>query len=55
MSALPANFTHLHLHSHYTLLGATPLLDDLVARARRDGLRQLALADSGRASCRERV
>ncbi len=46
MSALPANFTHLHLHSHYTLLGATPSLDDLVDRARRDGLRQLALADS---------
>ena len=46
MSALPANFTHLHVHSHYTLLGATPSLDELVVRAAQDGLRQLALTDA---------
>jgi len=46
MSALPANFTHLHVHSHFTLLGATPSLDELVARAAQDGLRQLALTDA---------
>ena len=46
MSALPANFTHLHVHSHFTLLGATPSPDELVARATQDGLRQLALTDA---------
>ena len=46
MSALPANFTHLHVHSHFTLLGATPSLDELAGRATQDGLRQLALTDA---------
>ena len=46
MSVLPANFTHLHVHSHFTLLGATPSPDELVARAAQDGLRQLALTDA---------
>ena len=46
MSVLPANFTHLHVHSHFTLLGATPSLDELAARAAQDGLRQLALTDT---------
>ena len=46
MSALPTNFTHLHVHSHYTLLGATPAIPALVARARADGLSQLALTDT---------
>ena len=46
MSTLPAHFTHLHVHSHFTLLGATPSLDELVARAVQDGLQQLALTDA---------
>ncbi len=46
MTALPANFTHLHVHSHFTLLGATPSLAALAARARADGLSQLALTDT---------
>ena len=46
MSELPTDFTHLHVHSHYTLLGATASLDDLVGRAAQDGLRCLALTDS---------
>ena len=46
MSALPTNFTHLHVHSHYTLLGATPTIPALVARARAEGLSELALTDT---------
>jgi DNA polymerase III alpha subunit len=32
---LPANFTHLHVHSHYSLMGATPTLPELVSLARQ--------------------
>ncbi|WP_420644057.1 DNA polymerase III subunit alpha [Candidatus Leptofilum sp.] len=39
-------FTHLRLHSHYTLLGATATVEQLVARAVADGLSTLALTDS---------
>jgi DNA polymerase-3 subunit alpha len=39
-------FTHLEVHSHFTLLGATPSVPELVARARRDGLTHLALTDT---------
>jgi DNA polymerase III subunit alpha len=39
-------FTHLEVHSHYTLLGATPSIDALVTRATADGLTHLALTDT---------
>ncbi len=39
-------FTHLEVHSHFTLLGATPSVPDLVARAQADGLTHLALTDT---------
>ena len=39
-------FTHLEVHSHFTLLGATPSVSDLAARARGDGLTHLALTDT---------
>ncbi|MBP9074697.1 MAG: DNA polymerase III subunit alpha [Caldilineaceae bacterium] len=39
-------FTHLHVHSHYSLLGATASIEDLVARAKADGLSHLALTDT---------
>ena len=40
------NYTHLHVHSHYSLLAATPAIDDLVAQAVADGLDSLALTDT---------
>jgi len=43
---VPDAFTHLEVHSHYTLLGATPSIDDLVSRARAEGMSHLALTDS---------
>jgi DNA polymerase III subunit alpha len=38
-------FTHLHVHSHYSLLGGVPSVEQLVTRAARDGLKALALTD----------
>lgn len=46
MNALPADFTHLHVHSHYSLLGGTATPAALVDRAREDGLEALALTDN---------
>ena len=40
------SFTHLHVHSHYTLLGGTASIPDLVAQAAADGMRALALTDT---------
>jgi len=39
-------FTHLHVHSRYTLLGATPSVEELAARAAAEGLTHLALTDT---------
>ncbi len=40
-------FTHLHVHSHYSLLDGLPKIDDLVERARSLGMKSLALTDHG--------
>lgn len=40
-------FTHLHTHSHYSLLTALPKIDDLVKQAKKDGMKALALTDNG--------
>ena len=40
-------FTHLHTHSHYSLLEALPKIPELVAAAKTDGQTTLALTDSG--------
>ncbi|MFA6158451.1 MAG: DNA polymerase III subunit alpha [Candidatus Paceibacterota bacterium] len=41
-----ARFTHLHTHSHYSLLAALPKIDDLVDAAKADGATALALTDN---------
>jgi DNA polymerase-3 subunit alpha len=38
-------FTHLHVHSHYTLLGGTASVAELAARAAAEGMARLALTD----------
>ncbi len=43
ITAVP--FTHLRVHSHYTLLGATATVEQLVARAAAEGMPALALTD----------
>lgn len=40
------NFTHLRVHSSYTLLGATASVECLVQRGVADGFRHLALTDA---------
>lgn len=44
---MTAPFTHLHVHSHYSLLAALPHIKDLVARAKSLGMDALALTDNG--------
>lgn len=40
-------FTHLHVHSHYSLLSAVPKVDELITAAKKDGMKALALTDNG--------
>jgi len=40
-------FTHLRVHSHYSLLEAIPKIPELVKRAKKLGMESLALTDSG--------
>ena len=40
-------FSHLHTHSHYSLLNALPKVDQLVQAAAKDGMKALALTDNG--------
>ncbi|MEK7514495.1 MAG: DNA polymerase III subunit alpha [Patescibacteria group bacterium] len=42
-----SRFVHLHTHSHYSLLGALPKIPELVGEAKKNGMKALALTDSG--------
>ncbi len=42
-----ANFTHLHVHSHYSLLDGLPQIDRLISNAQKKGFTSLALTDHG--------
>ena len=44
---MESSFTHLHTHSHYSLLNAIPKISELVTAARDDGQTALALTDDG--------
>lgn len=44
---LKAEFVHLHVHSHYSLLGAVPTPKELALAAKSDGQDALALTDNG--------
>src|SRR4051812_33579797 len=43
---MASKFTHLHTHSHYSLLNALPKIDALVAEAKKYGMTSLALTDN---------
>ena len=40
-------FTHLHVHSHYSLLDGLAKIDELVEKAKELGMDSLALTDHG--------
>jgi len=40
-------FSHLHTHSHYSLLNALPKISDLVEKAKEYNMKALALTDNG--------
>ncbi len=42
-----AKFTHLHLHSHYSLLDGLPKIDELLDYAKKLGMDSIALTDHG--------
>jgi len=41
------SFTHLHTHSHFSLLSALPKIGELVDQAKKYGMNSLALTDNG--------
>ena len=44
---MASRFIHLHTHSHYSFLQALPKVDELVEKAKREGMDALALTDAG--------
>jgi len=41
------SFTHLHVHSHYSLLDGLTKIDELISAAKRNGMTSLAITDHG--------
>jgi DNA polymerase-3 subunit alpha len=44
---MAGKYVHLHTHSHYSFLQALPKVDELVAKAKKEGMPALALTDGG--------
>ena len=44
---VPQHFTHLHVHSHYSMLDGMSKVPDLVAKCKKNGMYSLALTDHG--------
>ncbi len=42
-----SKFTHLHTHSHFSLLNALPKIPELVNAAKKDGATSMAITDDG--------
>ena len=45
--SLPPTFTHLHLHTHYSLLDGATRVDSLMERVKADGGKAVAMTDHG--------
>ncbi|MCF7906940.1 DNA polymerase III subunit alpha [Patescibacteria group bacterium] len=41
------SFVHLHLHSHYSLLDGLPKVDEIIAEAKKQKMKAVALTDHG--------
>ncbi|HSA08615.1 MAG TPA: PHP domain-containing protein, partial [Candidatus Moranbacteria bacterium] len=44
---MSSKYTHLHVHSHYSLLDGLGKIDDLLNRAKELGMDSIALTDHG--------
>ncbi|MHB8710629.1 MAG: DNA polymerase III subunit alpha [Minisyncoccota bacterium] len=44
---MASRFVHLHTHSHYSFLQALPKVDELVEKAKKEGVDALGLTDAG--------
>ncbi|MFA6338808.1 MAG: DNA polymerase III subunit alpha [Candidatus Paceibacterota bacterium] len=44
---MASKFTHLHVHSHYSLLNALPKIPALIKEAKKNGMEAIALTDNG--------
>ncbi|MFA6278826.1 MAG: DNA polymerase III subunit alpha [Candidatus Paceibacterota bacterium] len=44
---MASRFIHLHTHSHYSFLQALPKVEDLVEKAKKEGMDAIALTDTG--------
>ena len=44
---VPKHFTHLHVHSHYSMLDGMSKIPDLVTKCKKNGMYSLALTDHG--------
>jgi len=44
---MASRFIHLHTHSHYSFLQALPKIEELIERAKEEGMDALALTDAG--------
>src|SRR6266699_178686 len=47
VTAMPAEFTHLHLHTLYSLLDGAIRLPDLMESCARTGMKSVAVTDHG--------
>jgi DNA-directed DNA polymerase III (polc) len=47
MEAIPMDFTHLHLHTEYSLLDGAARVGDVIDRAKQLGMRSVAITDHG--------
>ncbi|RLC28131.1 MAG: hypothetical protein DRH37_09940, partial [Deltaproteobacteria bacterium] len=45
--SIPMKFTHLHTHSHYSLLDGLPKIDELLDKAEELGMDSVGLTDHG--------
>ncbi|HRH24335.1 MAG TPA: PHP domain-containing protein, partial [Candidatus Paceibacterota bacterium] len=44
---MAGTYVHLHTHSHYSFLQALPKVDELVDKAKKEGMTAIALTDAG--------
>ncbi|MHB9020057.1 MAG: DNA polymerase III subunit alpha [Minisyncoccota bacterium] len=44
---MASRFIHLHAHSHYSFLQALPKVDELIGKAKKEGMDAIALTDAG--------